>query len=79
MLELSLSKAPTIEETLLRALKPGTRPQALLQAVRAVHPEASKKEIIHAAFVAIIAVAERDPGLALELQNFAIKGRGVDE
>ena len=47
-----------------------------MRAVRAAHPEATKKEIIHSAFVAIILVSEIDPSTARGLQDFAIKSRG---
>jgi len=50
-----------------------------MRAVRAVHPEASKKEIIHASFVAMIAIVETDEATARGLQDFAIKIRGSTE
>lgn len=65
----------TIEGSLLAALRPGVSPAELLRAVRAKHPEASKKEIIHAAFVAVILIAEHEPERARMLQDFALKGR----
>ena len=71
-----MSRHPSIEETLLAKLKPGITPDKLVQAVRAVHPEATKKEIIHAAFAAVIAMAEVDPDRASTLQDFALRNRG---
>lgn len=68
--------SPTIEETLLVHLRPGISPRDLMQAVRAVHPEATKREIIVAAFSTVILMAEDDPQRARELQNFALRSRG---
>ena len=67
---------PSIEETLLTKLRPGITPNELVRAVRAVHPEATKKEIIQAAFAAVIAFAEVDPDKARALQDFALRNRG---
>ena len=70
-------RPPTIAETLLSELKLGISPNKLVNAVRAVHPEATKKEIIQAAFATVIALAEADPQRASELQDFALKNRGA--
>lgn len=70
-----MSRYPSIEETLLTKITPGITPDKLIQAVRAVHPEATKKEIIHAAFVAVIVLAEVDPERAQILQDFALRNR----
>lgn len=70
-----MSKYPSIEETLLTKIQPGITPDKLIQAVRAVHPEATKKEIIHAAFAAVIVLAEVDPERARALQDFALRNR----
>lgn len=72
-----MSKHASIEETLLTKLKPGITADKLVHAVRAVHPEATKKEIIRAAFAAVIALAEADPERARALQDFALKTRGT--
>lgn len=72
-----MSKHASIEETLLTKLTPGMTPDKLVHAVRAVHPEATKKEIIRAAFAAVIALAEADPERARALQDFALKTRGT--
>lgn len=70
-----MSIGPTIEETLIVAFQPGVAPKDLLKAVRATHPEATKKEIMLAAFAAMILVAESDVDKARALQDFALKGR----
>jgi hypothetical protein len=51
----------------------------LLKAARKAHPDASKKEIMRAAFGSIIAVADSDVDKALILQNFALTERAVDD
>lgn len=71
-----MTRPPTIEATLLENLQPGLTPAQLLQRVRKVHPEATKKDIIHAAFAAVIALAESAPHSAVALQDFAIRQRG---
>jgi hypothetical protein len=72
-----MDRPPTIAETLLTRMRDGITPNELIQAVRAVHPEATKKEIMHAAFTAVIALAESDPGSAKVLQDFALRNRGA--
>ena len=69
----------SIEATLLRLAKPGMDARKLLQLVRSVHPEATKKEVMHAALEAVMAVVNYDADKALALQDFAIKARGGDE
>ena len=70
-----MSKHPSIEETLLTKIKPGITPDKLVQEVRAVHPEATRKEIIHAAFSAVIVLAQVDPERARALQDFEVRNR----
>ena len=70
-----MNHKPTIEETILARLEPGVAPKDLFSAVRAVHPEANKREIITAAFSAMILLAEHDPNRASALQDFAIRAR----
>ena len=74
------SKTPSSQsETLVRLAQPQMSPKELLNLARKAHPDASKKEIVRAAFGTIIAVADRDPEKARLLQNFALSGRGGDE
>ena len=70
---------PTIEATLLQLAKPRMSPKELLRLTRKAHPDASKKEIIRAAFHSIIAVADSDTDKAVVLQNFALQERAVDD
>ena len=69
----------TIEATLLKLAKPKMTPKELLKATRKVHPDASKKEIIRAAFHSIITVADSDVDKATLLQSFALQERAVDD
>lgn len=69
----------SIERTLLELAKPKMTPKELLKAARKAHPDASKKEIIRAAFRSIITVADSDTEKATLLQNFALTERAVDE
>ena len=68
-----------IEATLLQLAKPKMSPKELLKLTRKAHPEASKKEIIRAAFHSIISVADSDVDKAVVLQNFALQERAVDD
>lgn len=72
-----LPASPTIEGTLLAALEPNLAPRDLLQAVRRVHPEATKREIMTAAFAAMILLADKDPDRARTLHDLAIRSRGA--
>jgi hypothetical protein len=69
----------SIEATLISLAKPKMTPKELLKAARKAHPDASKKEIIRAAFHSIISVADSDVDKAVILQNFALQERAVDE
>jgi hypothetical protein len=68
-----------IEATLLSLVRPKMTPKELLKEARKAHPDASKKDIIRAAFRTVIAAADTDAEKALLLQDFAIKGRAGDE
>ena len=67
-----------IEVTLLRLATPKMSPKELLKQAKRAHPNASKKEIVRAAFASLIAVSDSDIDKALILQNFALKERGDD-
>ncbi len=68
-----------IERTLVELARPKMTPKELLKATRKAHPNASKKEIIHAAFRSLISVADTDAEKATLLQNFALQERAVDD
>lgn len=69
----------SIEATLLSLARPKMTPKDLLKAARKAHPDASKKDIIRAAFHSIITVADSDVDKAVILQNFALQERAVDD
>lgn len=69
----------SIEATLLSLAKPRMTPKELLKAARKAHPDASKKEIVRAAFRSLISVADSDVDKAVILHNFALQERAVDD
>lgn len=69
----------SIQKTLLQLAKPKMSPKELLKQTRKAHPDASRKEIMRAAFSSIIAVADSDVDTALILQDFALAERAVDD
>lgn len=69
----------SIQKTLLQLAKPKMSPKELLKQTRKAHPDASRKEIMRAAFSSIIAVADSDVDTALILQDFALTERAVDD
>ena len=72
-------KAHSIETTLIQLARPRMTPKELLKAARKAHPDASKKDIVHAAFRSLITVADDDADKAAILQNFALQERAVDD
>jgi hypothetical protein len=68
-----------IQKTLLELAKPKMSPKELLKLTKKAHPEASKKDIVRAAFGSLIAVADSDVDKARTLQHFAISERAVEE
>ena len=72
----SMSKqSKVIGDTLLRLAEPGLKPKTMFAKVRQEHPEASRKEIILAAFHTIISCADTDLAKARQIQNFALAVR----
>jgi hypothetical protein len=69
----------SIEATLIALARPKMTPKELLKAARKAHPDASKKEIVRAAFRSLISVADSDADKAAILQNFALQERAVDD
>lgn len=73
MREKKLRETETISETIRELAVPGMRPKALIEAVKARHPSASKKEIAQAAFLTIILSAEYASEDAQALHDLAIE------
>lgn len=65
-----------LAHTLRGVAAKGMKPKALLAAVRERHPEATKKEVVRAAFYAL---AEGQAGSVDDLHNFALSERAADE
>jgi hypothetical protein len=66
-----------IVTTLTKLAQPETSPKKLFAQVSEAHPKASKKDIIRAAFRALIDNAAEDPGKADRLHEMAIDHRAV--
>ncbi len=69
----------SLEATLMALAKPKMSPKELLKLTRKAHPDASKKEIVRAAFRSLIVAADNDAEKALLLQDFALRERAVDD
>ena len=65
-----------LRSALLRNARPGLRPQDVLQAVRREHPAIPRNEIVRAALLAMIEVADGDPTTAAALHRLALSERG---
>ena len=73
-------KMEELSKTLLNVAKPGLKPRDLIKAVRQTHPKATKKQVVRAAFYALVSEKKVDEGTAAALHEFAITERaGPDE
>jgi len=72
------SSETDIQATLLRLAQPGMSTSALWRETKRAHPKAKKKEIVRAAFAAIIDIADGNIDKARLLQNFALDARGPE-
>ena len=64
-----------IADTLLDMVRPGMTPKQFLEAARAHFPEATKKDIVRAAFYFVITNADRHPQVANTLHKFGMGER----
>ena len=64
-----------LSTTIKRLALEGLSPKAMMQKVKKLHPKASKKQIIQAAFLQMIDSAEHDLDTSRALQNFALEER----
>ena len=69
----------TIGETLIRVVTPDMTPKQLLKLARRAHPNASKKDVVRAAFYSMIVNADSQPSKAEKLQDFAIRERTTED
>lgn len=68
-----------IAATLRHVASPGIKPRDLIGAVREKYPEATKKEIVRAAFFSLSDGHDANPGQTGELYDFALKERDEEE
>ncbi|MCJ2113793.1 hypothetical protein MKK64_21740 [Methylobacterium sp. E-025] len=68
-----------IAATMRSVVSPGMTPKAIRAAIREKHPEASKKEIVRAAFYALAEAPAADGDASADLHGFALSERGADE
>ncbi|MGU3421551.1 hypothetical protein [Methylobacterium sp. D54C] len=68
-----------IADTLRRIAAPGMKPKAIRSAIRERHPEASKKEIVRAAFYAVTEGPTATEGATAELHDFALAERIAED
>lgn len=69
----------TVAVTLSRLATPGITRKDLVGAVRAQHPEASKKDIVRAAFYALTEGSNGDSDRTTRLHAFALAERANEE
>ena len=74
-----MSDIPTIACSINALATPGMKPKDLIAAVREKHPEASKKDVVRAAFYAVITQADADPEKAERIQNLALNERSSED
>jgi hypothetical protein len=75
---LATSDLEKISRTIQRLATTEMKPKKLFKAVREEHPDASRKEIVRAAFLAVIDNSDANPEKSVQLQNFALSERGGD-
>ncbi|WP_342106149.1 hypothetical protein [Methylobacterium sp. SI9] len=68
-----------IASTLRNIAAPGMKPKAIRAAVRKRHPEASKKDIVRAAFFAVTEGSSANQDGTPELHNFALAERVAED
>ncbi|KQO56429.1 hypothetical protein ASF24_19055 [Methylobacterium sp. Leaf86] len=68
-----------LASTLRHVASPGIKPKDLIAAVREKYPEATKKEIVRAAFFSLSDGHDANPRQTEQLYDFALKERGEEE
>ncbi|EHP92750.1 MAG: hypothetical protein MIN69_12320 [Methylorubrum extorquens] len=74
-----MASLEAIANTLRSVATSGMKPKALLAAVRERHPEATKKEVVRAAFYALTESRGDTPEHLQNLHSFAITERAPDD
>ncbi|KAB1069334.1 hypothetical protein [Methylobacterium planeticum] len=74
-----MSSIQAIAATISSLVAPGKKPKGLIAAVREQHPDASKKDIVRAAFYALIEHKDGGTEQAKHLQEFALGERAIED
>ncbi|AWV19844.1 hypothetical protein A3862_29865 (plasmid) [Methylobacterium sp. XJLW] len=74
-----MSDIQALAATLRKLAKPNTKRKELIAEVRKQHPDATKKEIVRAAFYALTHDVDNDPEQAQHLHAFALTERAGEE
>jgi hypothetical protein len=74
-----MTSTEELAATLRRIATSGMKPKAIRAAVRERHPDASKKEIVRAAFFAVTDTSSATHAATSELHNFALSERVAEE
>jgi hypothetical protein len=72
-------KIEELSTTLLNVAKPGLKPRDLIKAVRKTHPKATKKEVVRAAFHALVSDKKVEDGAVAAIHDFAITERASQD
>lgn len=70
-----MSRIEKLATTLSTVAGPGMKPKEIISEVRRQHPKASKKDIVRAAFYALIEAGKLDRGKSQALHELAITQR----
>lgn len=74
-----MTSIETLAETLRELAASTTKPKDLMAATREKHPNASKKDVVRAAFYALIESHDAHPEHVKGLHAFALNERSADE
>lgn len=74
-----LRETEELANTIRELARPGMKPKMLIEAVKARHPAATKKDIARAAFLSVIISAEYDPEDTQALHDLAMNTRDSSE
>lgn len=73
--EQKLREIEKIAAAIKELAAPGMSPKELIDAVRKLFPDATKKEVARAAFLSVIHSVEHDPDYTQELHDLAMETR----
>ncbi|WP_156311978.1 hypothetical protein [Methylobacterium platani] len=74
-----MSNVKTIAATIHKLAKPDIKPKELMALVRKKHPDATKKQIVRAAFFCLIQDIDNDVEKSKYLHTFALSERSGDD